>query len=46
MQKKQKRWMKSVIEAAKADCPTLPYQRGYIRPQGSGDRVAALRKAA
>ncbi len=46
MQVKQKRWMKSVIEASKADFAPLPFQRGHRKPLDSRRNVVALRKAA
>lgn len=46
MRKTQKRWMKSVIEASKAEQPKLPFQRGYRRPETRGPRIEMLRRSA
>ncbi len=45
MQMKQKRWMKSVIEASKAEQAPLPFQRGKRRTLTRRDG-ATLHKAA
>lgn len=46
MHTKQKRWMKSVIAAAKADTPALPFQRGHRKSLVARRAEAAPLKAA
>jgi len=46
MQKPQKRWMKSVVAAAKRDQSQLPFQREYRRAVSQATRGAYLRKSA
>lgn len=46
MQKTQKRWMKSVIAAARTEQTRLPFQRGYRRPETRDTRVETLRRSA
>lgn len=41
--KKQKRWMKSAIDAAKAETPALPWQRGTARKDAIARRDAPTR---
>ena len=43
--KKQKRWMKAVIEASKAQTPVLPFER-TARAAAPLRRAVTLRKAA
>ena len=45
MQKKQKRWMKSVIDASKTATPALPFERAYRRA-AAVDRRSSASKAA
>ena len=46
MQKTQKRWIASVLAAAKAETPALPFQRGYRRPTDKAPRKSSIRRVA
>ncbi|WP_176440952.1 hypothetical protein [Oceanicola sp. 22II-s10i] len=46
MKIKQKRWMKSVIEASRTETPALPFERSSRRPLAMRRGQVPVRKAA